>query len=143
MPAGVVVFSGMMVPRTSVVISPDSKTLLVAGLHHSISKVPVSSWWRFWNITPATEESYPVARLWRLRDGKQLAAFRGCETGLFSSDSKTLAAMYDDGTIRIWDVPPRKPLLTVLGMAFAVWLAILATLRVVRWHRIRRSTRAV
>jgi len=131
------------IPRTSVTFAPDSKTLLVTGLYHDPGQVWESLRWRAWEIgltkDPFTEDvSFPVARLWRLADGKQIAAFRGCETGLFSPDGSTLATLHDNGTIRIWHVPPHKPLVWVLGTAFALWLAILVAVRLGRLYLARR-----
>jgi WD40 repeat protein len=74
-----------------------------------------------------------VARLWDVKTGAEIGAFHGCADDedflnrspkvLFSPDSKTLAISQEDGTIRLWDVPPGSRIWQILGSASILWLA--------------------
>jgi hypothetical protein len=73
---------------------------------------------------------------------KEVAALPGCDRFLFSPDNGCLATTcenslrYDDGTVALWDLPPRKPWVRIFGWALLVPLGVLslAGLRQ-RWRR--------
>ncbi len=58
-----------------------------------------------------------------------MACFDDCIQALYSPDSKTLATAHTDGKVRLWDVPPRKPVLAILGMSLVLWLSVLVAIR--------------
>jgi WD40 repeat protein len=53
---------------------------------------------------------------------RPVARLPGCIGGLFSPDCTMFAAISLDGTIQLWDVPPREPVDTILGLAAAAAL---------------------
>jgi WD40 repeat protein len=70
-------------------------------------------------------------------------SFDDCYQALYSPDGKTLATAHADGTVRLWDVPPRKPVLAIVGTSLVLWLSVLVGIRLwgrlVRWwFRMRR-----
>jgi WD40 repeat protein len=105
--------------------SPDSKMVLLSGLEQERRRLALSEWrsGRFDRVCWAEDES--IARLWDVRTGAEAAAFEDCTEGLFSPDGKTLATVHGDGTIQIWDVPPRRPLLVTLGLTACLWSILL------------------
>jgi WD40 repeat protein len=69
--------------------------------------------------------------------GRQVARVPGLREPVLSADGQTLAAQRDDGTVELWDIPPRKPLswLAVVAALLALPLAWLARRRVRRLRR--------
>jgi WD40 repeat protein len=112
--------------------APDSGTIFVAGFDHGSRPSLLDKWVpaRFDPLRGKREGR--VARLWEVESGRELAAFAGCHSALFSPDGRLLATRQDDD-IRIWNLPIRKPLAPILVGASIVWLALLAGVRIVRW----------
>jgi len=119
--------------------SPDSRYLLVTGLSRQGKDLLSSGWLPGWVRRASAEGA--VARLWRLDDAEEVAAFTRFRQAEFSPDGKTLATLHNDNRIRIWDVPPRKPLVLPLVVSAVMWLAILLAVRFGRaWLARRRIT---
>jgi hypothetical protein len=57
------------------------------------------------------------------------------EYPVFAPDSRTLATFGDDGRIRFWDLPPRKPLGIILAWSCLPSLAVF----MIAWLRERRK----
>jgi WD40 repeat protein len=94
----------------------------------------VATWFPF--ITaPETDRVEHWVRYWDLDSGHEYPKLPGCQK-LFaiSADSHNLAALCDDGEIKLWDLPPRKP----FGLILA-WSCVPAGLvLVLAWWRGRR-----
>jgi WD40 repeat protein len=102
--------------------SPDGSMVIVTGIRRharpsSIQKRICSAL-----AIKAPEEWVPVARLWAVETGDEIAHYDGCGDVLFSPDCKTLATLQVDGTIQLWDIPARTVFWRVLGSAVALWL---------------------
>jgi WD40 repeat protein len=124
-------------------LAPDGKTVIVTGLSAGISANPVTALfdrYAAWFKTPGSGE---VARLWDVETAQELVAFDGCTHALYSPDGKTLITMYADGTVKVWDVPPRKPVFLLFGFTSVLWLAVLVGVqlwrRLVRWWFSRKA----
>jgi WD40 repeat protein len=77
---------------------------------------------------------------WDLTTGREFPPFPGGrDVFAFSADSRMLAAYCADGTIKLWDIPPRKPLGWFLGLA---GLLLLLTLGGFWWQARRRKRQA-
>jgi WD40 repeat protein len=128
---------GPWFPRTKGVFGPDSRTAVLTGLGYNANDGPLTDWLSKVSIRPWRDHYVDVARLWDVERRKELAAFEDCEEVLYSPDGQTLATVHSDGVIRLWDVPPRKPALAILGASVVVWFAVLVGLRLctrlVRW----------
>jgi WD40 repeat protein len=88
-------------------------------------------------VFPIDETDQPVIRIWNTESGKELTSLQKCQGPFaFSPDGQTLAARNQDGTLQLWDVPPRKP----LGLIFA-WSCVSAGLVLLFncWGTRRRS----
>src|SRR5262245_33998205 len=66
-----------------------------------------------------------VTRLWQVETGEHLATIPSSWEAMFSPDGRTLATLNRDGTVNLWDVPPRKPLLLILGISLVTWVLLL------------------
>jgi hypothetical protein len=68
--------------------------------------------------------------VWHVATGQQLVVLRDCNDCAYFPDGKQLAVAHKDGTIEIWDIPPRRPLWIEYGLpVFFVLLLLLAC-----WH---------
>jgi WD40 repeat protein len=121
--------------RASGSFTADSRAVVMTGLGREPARNPM----RFWRKRPPElagvgefADEPLIARLWAIEPTEELAEFDGCADARFSPDGKLLAARYNDGVIRIWDVPPRKPLGFILGLAASLWAVIVGGLWLVR-----------
>jgi WD40 repeat protein len=87
------------------------------------------------SVFPIDETDQPVIRIWNTESGKELESLQNCQGPFaFSPNGQTLAARNQDGTLQLWDVPPRKP----LGLILA-WSCVPAGLVLLfAWWRGRR-----
>lgn len=113
----------------SITFSPGCKLAIVGQVYPPGRTSPLAGWVPqrldpFWS-SPIGE---PVVRLWEVESAQELLAFEECVKGAFSSDGKTLATLHFDNTIRLWNLPIRKPLGRILGQAFGVWLLFVAVI---------------
>jgi WD40 repeat protein len=102
--------------------SPDSRMVLVTGIRHEMKLDPILRWINLLLPNIASEGWRPVARLWQVETGAELAAFSGCTKAVFSPDSKLLATFDEEGTVRLWDVPSVAPIWLILASGVALWL---------------------
>jgi WD40 repeat protein len=75
----------------------------------------------------------------RFPSGKELTILRDCSGPVFSPDGKTLAVSGTDGSLHLWDLPIRKPIGKILGMAVLAAVATLLAFNGLGWLRRRRS----
>src|SRR5262249_14465589 len=98
-------------------LSPNAEFFVDAG-RESLQRDRVREW--IGSVLPRLvdlRESRPLVRLWDTSTGEELPALRNCKGKfLFAPDSGTLAVQGEDGSIQLWDLPPRKP----LGFALAL-----------------------
>jgi WD40 repeat protein len=131
--------SGPWGPPTKGIFSPDSKTVVITGLGHNTKYGTMTDWLSKLGIAPRPFLYFHVARLWDVERCKEVACFDDCDQALYSPDGKTLATGHTDGAIRLWDVPPRKPVLAILGVSLVLWLFVFVGLQL--WTRFVRRTR--
>jgi WD40 repeat protein len=116
---------------SAISFAPDNSSLLATRVTSHVncnvitrflgSYVPV--------FEPRDEE---VVRLWDVETAKEIGTFVDCSQALYSPDGKTLATAHSDGTIKVWDIPPRKPLLRIAGLSVALWLLTIVGLQVLQ-----------
>jgi len=117
------------------VFAPDSKRIVVSGIKTWPSPSPIAELYNRWFAKTTGGSSVSLSRMWDLETCEELATFdddndaRYSPDTLYSPDSKTLATTHEDGTVRIWDVPPRKPVPAILGMSLVLWLSMLVAIR--------------
>src|SRR5262249_54139193 len=102
-------------PDTEGVFGPDGKTVVITGLGRNRKEHPIIPLLYKLGLVDRFDNYLHVARLWDVERPQELACFPDCQQALYSPDGKTLATAHRDGTIRLWDVPPRKPLLAILA----------------------------
>jgi WD40 repeat protein len=104
--------------------APDSKTVLVTGMAAYEHGNPVTDF--LGQYISAFGPAYPnVVRLWDVETAQRIATFMDCRDALYSPDGKTLVTAHKDGTIRVWNVPPRRPVFRIIGVSLGIWLALL------------------
>lgn len=69
---------------------------------------------RYLAVAPADS---PWVKVVDVLGKKSIATIKNSTSPQFSPDSKTLATRSTDGTIKLWDIPPKKPFWARLGLA--------------------------
>jgi WD40 repeat protein len=111
--------------------APDNKTIVVWRIASWRGPDPITSLY-YQNFTTSKGVKIVTdARMWDLETCKELADFEDCHFAVYSADSKLLATAHEDGTVRIWDVPPRKPLVAILGVSFGLWALVILAITLV------------
>jgi WD40 repeat protein len=125
-------------PDTQGVFGPDGNTVVITGLGRNRKVGPIIDWLSDRGLPMPSDNYLRVARLWDVERRKELACFPDCRQALYSPDGKTLATAHRDGTIRLWDVPPRKPILAILALSLVLWFALLVGVQLGK-RLVRRS----
>ncbi len=124
--------------------TPDSSKVLVTGMSsHDHGNAFTDFLGKY---ISAFKPGFPrVVRLWDVQTGKEIGTFSDCDEAIYSPDGKALVTAYRDGAIKVWPVPPRKPLLTIVGISLVFWLSVVVGLqlcqRLLNW-RFNRKSRA-
>jgi WD40 repeat protein len=105
--------------------TPDSKFVLVTGLAGRRTRHVVTDFVDR-NLPGYLKPTHgAVTRLWDVQSGQQIVAFYGTLQGLYSSAAKILVTAHEDGTTKIWDMPPRKPVAALFGLSVVSWLVLM------------------
>jgi hypothetical protein len=67
--------------------------------------------------------------------------FSKCTEAVFSPDGKTVATLHKDNTLRLWQMPLRKPAGLILGISANLWLLVLLAGMVLGRMRLKRRKR--
>jgi hypothetical protein len=114
-------------------LSPDGKMMAVTAR----SPGPSAGYVRWVaHRFPRLKLDQPVegVRRWDTETGQELADFRECSGPLFAPDGRTFGTFGVDKTLKLWELPPRKPVLLLVGM----WVSLgLLTASAVWWCRAR------
>jgi WD40 repeat protein len=134
-------------PDTEGVLGPDGKTVVITGLGRNRTAHPLTPLLYKLGLADRfddyTGKNYVrVARLWDVEQRKEMACFPDCQQALYSPDGKTLATAHEDGAIRLWDLPPRKPILSIVAASLVLWFALLLGIRLGK-RLVRRSQRSL
>src|SRR5262249_46674180 len=106
--------------------APGAKAVMMIGVPNPRTSNPLRT--RRAGQPDRVKEGPPpwLIRVWAVETAEELLALLGCQETRFSPDGKLLAAAYADGTVQVWDVPPRKPARFVLGLSALLWAVIVA-----------------
>jgi WD40 repeat protein len=108
----------------SVTFSPDGKTLCVTELRSEPQAFTLRASSLIHVGSGTRSPSRDTMRLWEIESGKEMLVRPNCRNVLFSPDGQRFAALDYDGVIRIWDIPPTRPLAPCLLLAAILWGAI-------------------
>ena len=131
-------------------IAPDSHSLLVT---RRCTEEPnwLAAWWKARLGLTAKDRTYSIFTAWDIAAGAERDWVKTAtlwSEAHFSPDGRTLAVRCEDGTIQLWDLPPRRPWGRIIGLAtlftgglvLPVWLAG-AFFAWLRRRRARRNAR--
>jgi hypothetical protein len=88
---------------------------------------------------PSSEEAVQV---WTWPGGQPVAAFPGGPAFAYFAGGRRIAVAATDGTIEIWDIPPRRPWYIHYGLPVLFALLVLLGVRMV-WRAVRRPVAKV
>jgi WD40 repeat protein len=116
-------------------LSPDRRLFVLSQLGHKRELI------REWiarlvpRLQAPTDEEESWIRCWDLITGREYPSLPRCGDDFsFSPGGGTLATLGNDGTVKLWDLPPRKP----FGLILA-WSSVSAGLvLLLAWRRGRR-----
>ena len=86
---------------------------------------PLKDWFER-HVTDLPDESL-YTELWDARTGKHLATFNG--RGFLSPDGRTLLTVSSENDLKLWDLPPQRPVEYKLGLALSAFLMLLLPCR--------------
>ena len=82
----------------------------------------LTGWLNHFLATPSS--GVPVASLWDTETVKKQMSFANCKKAIFSPDGKTLATLYKDKFVKLWNCPSENPSawFVVCLLSFGSWL---------------------
>ena len=118
------------------VISPNGKTIAL-GISRGTEQ---PSWWsrvRDWlGLEPPSDH---WVTLCAIPSGQETVSLKGCSNPVYSADGRTLAVIGADcSSLQLWDLPIRKPIGKILGLAGLTAIATLLVFNGLGWLRRRR-----
>lgn len=122
---------GFRLNEPDIDFSPEGGYVLIVTKTMNDRTNQKSNWLTGWlNHFLATPSSgVPVASLWDTETVKKQMSFANCKKAIFSPDGKTLATLYKDKFVKLWELPLRKPLGLVCCLSFVFWFLALGG-----WH---------
>ncbi len=114
--------------------APNSKTVFVGGLMHPDDRNnPVTDFLgRYIPAFPGTDPRPSVVRVWDVESGKEIETFWDSSLQLSSANGRTLVTTNIDGTITVWDVPTRKPVILIACLSLVLWLSIVTGIQLLQ-----------
>ena len=120
--------------------TPTNELIAFAG-KNSFNKSATKPWWNSFSERlgfQADSEEYYVT-LNAFPSGEELCVLKDCLDPIFSPNGRTLAVTSADGkSLQLWDLPIRKPIGKILGLAGLAAVATLLAINGLGWLRRRR-----
>jgi WD40 repeat protein len=117
-------------------IAPDGKTVALGDIPDE--EESLWSWLRDLLGIQGNPSKYDV-RLNAFPSGEEIIVLKNCYSPVFSPDGRTLLVEGADGkSLQLWDLPIRKPIGKILGLAGLATVATLLAFNGLRWLRRRR-----
>jgi hypothetical protein len=126
--------------RFTFALNTDGKTIAV---DYFICPLPEEWWEKLMSDLgirdiPSTHQ----VTLKAIPSGEQIAVLNRCMYPHFSKDGSTLIVNGEDGSLQLWDLPIRKPIGKILGLAALAAVATLLAFNGLGWLRRRRGSPA-
>ena len=124
-------------------IAPDGQTVALGILENSKAPPKQKSWWTRimdWLGTNGNARDDMLVSLKTLPGGDEIISLNGCSYPLISADGETLAVIGPDGSLQLWDLPIRKPIGKILGLAGVAAVATLLAINGLGWLRRRKCS---
>ncbi|HMF19656.1 MAG TPA: hypothetical protein VKE98_20790, partial [Gemmataceae bacterium] len=120
-------------------LSPDGQTIAV---DHTVTPLPQPSWWggmmEWLGIRQPSSTRFVTLKA--TSSGEEIATLHGCMYPGFSPSGKTLVVSGSDGSLQLWDLPIRKPVGKILGLAGLAAVATLLAFNGLGWLRWRKCS---
>jgi WD40 repeat protein len=118
--------------------TPDSKFVLVTDMFDFGTSNAVTGFLQR-HLPLLFPAMTPIARLWDVQSGRLVETFRGAKQAQYSSAGQFVVTSDNDETVKIWNIPPDKPLAMILAVTVTIWLLIVLCVRLLR-RRIGRAS---
>jgi WD40 repeat protein len=125
-----------------VALAPDGKMVALGAVN--MIGPPQKSWWGQFTewLGLQSEHSVRTVILQAFPSGEEITVLPNCSFPVFSPDGRTLAVTSFDGgygeSLQLWDLPIRKPIVKILGLAALAALATVLLINGLGWLRRRR-----
>jgi hypothetical protein len=119
---------------SALTIGPDTQS--IAG-KAQVTASAFQQWLARWLPGPARPPSYEALRVWTFPGWQEIATFPDAEAFAYLPDGRSIAVGRKEGSIEIWDIPPRRPWYIDYGLPVLFALLVLLGVRMV-WRAVRR-----
>jgi WD40 repeat protein len=118
------------------VFAPDSRTV-VAPVLLEPQRSSMTDWLSWLGLLPPPPVAVSQLHIWDVPTGRRIGMLDDADTFTYFPDGRALAVCGRDGSIQVWDIPPRRPWWIDSGLPVVFALLVLLAGRLV-WRAFRK-----